>query len=78
MKLEDVNILNTERATFYKLKADLKAITTGKPAVQFDNRCLDSEAAMYAVRHAVLPVYQKLLDQCVTRLMMLGITEFPE
>lgn len=78
MKLDDIDILNKERAEYQKRRVQLSSVIGYRPiSVAFNNSRVEDGDIMHAVRNTIMPMIQQKLDESKTKLMMLGITEFP-
>jgi hypothetical protein len=79
MKLDDIDILNSWRNAYNTLKIEVKVVSGCHPAmVTFSQTHIRDSEVLRAVRDVTLPILQRKLDEAKTKLMMLGITEFPE
>jgi len=79
MKLEDIDVLTSWRRTYQELCAELKSVKAHRPGVvQFGQSYVKHNEVLTVVQLATLPIIEKKLDEAKTKLMMLGITEFPE
>jgi hypothetical protein len=78
VKLEDIDKLNEYRKDWRIRKAQLDSVKYGAVhIVKFGDHTVNDEDILTAVRATVLPLLSKKLDEAKTRLMMLGVDEFP-
>ena len=79
MNLEDIDILVSSRSSYMDAKRQLEAVRLGPPKVlEFSGTFIKNTAALRAAREAVEPIIQKQFDEIQAKLMLLGVTKFPE
>jgi len=82
MKVEDINILIEERTVFYRCLERVKHLEKYRARRLECGSCVwtdvDDPETMEAVRKAMLPIATRLLNESKTRMMLLGVDEFPE
>ena len=79
MKLEDVDQLVRFKSEFYTAHAQLKAVKGAQPKfIACNNARIDNWKVLAAAQQAMIPIIQTLLDEAKTRLMLLGVDQFPE
>lgn len=78
MKLDDIDQLNNWRTQFNSRKYQLKAVQNRPQNVIFGGQTITDNDIMEAVRLTIRPMIQAKLEEAKTKLMMMGIDEFPE
>lgn len=79
MKLDDIDKLNAFRADWKMRRLQEEHILKNYPhPVNFNGQSINDPDILAAVKAVVLPMVKKKLDEAKTRLMMLGVDEFPE
>lgn len=78
MKLNDIDIMNNWRTQFNIRWQQLKGCANRPGSIILGGQTISDIDIMEAVRLAVRPLVQAKLDEAKTKLMMMGIDEFPE
>jgi hypothetical protein len=79
VNLEDIDKLQTFRTEWKMRVAQHKSVVGTIPnPVNFNGQTINDPDILNAIRQCVAPLIQKKLDEAKTRLMMLGVDEFPE
>ncbi len=79
MKLEDIDKLNELRTEFNRRRYQLNAVTHSPTrALSYGDHTINDTDILNAVREMIKPMLQKKMDEAKTKLMMLGVDEFPQ
>lgn len=79
MKLNAIDDMINLRAEFYKRNGQHKNVLKGPPdKIYFNGSNIEDRDILVKVRDIVLPLIETKLNEAKTKLMMVGITEFPE
>lgn len=77
MKLNDIDILISARSTFTEKHNVLTSVRRAEMFLRFGGITITDATMQRAVRAALVPLAEAQFDEAKTKLMMLGITEFP-
>lgn len=79
MKLSDIHVLVARRDEFKKAEALLEQCLSGNGlSVKYGDHYIINDKVLTKVKEVLLQSSQKEYDEAKTRLMMLGVTEFPD